>query len=136
MFCEKTKDLEDAFMTALRTTNSYKIKEGKLILLDKSKELATFVKVDDPTVALSREAGHDVAFVGAHRQRIVGIIRWKGNARHLHVLSVADSRILFRFILQNDGRRNMRGRNFPVEPGHEHTGDRPEQVALPTHPRL
>ncbi len=46
MFCEKTKELEDAFMTALRTTNSYKIKDGKLILLDKSKELATFVKVD------------------------------------------------------------------------------------------
>lgn len=46
MFCERTKDLESAFMTALSGTNSYKIKDGKLILLDKSKELATFVKVD------------------------------------------------------------------------------------------
>lgn len=46
MFCERTKDVEDAFLTALRSTNSYKLKDGRLILLDKSKELATFVKVD------------------------------------------------------------------------------------------
>lgn len=44
MFCEKTQDLENSFMTALRAANSYKLDGDKLTLLDKSKELATLVK--------------------------------------------------------------------------------------------
>lgn len=44
MFCEKTQDLENSFMTALRATNSFKLDGDKLTLLDKSKELATLVK--------------------------------------------------------------------------------------------
>ncbi len=44
MFCEKTQPLETAFMTALRSSNSFKLDGNKLTLLDKSKELATLLK--------------------------------------------------------------------------------------------
>ena len=43
-FCDGTQDLESSFMSALRATNSYKLKGNTLTLLDKSKELATLVK--------------------------------------------------------------------------------------------
>ncbi len=44
MFCEKAQPTENAFMSALRTTNSYSLDGNKLKLLDKEKELATLIK--------------------------------------------------------------------------------------------
>ena len=44
MFCAETQALENAFLTALRATNSFTIDGDKLTLLDGSTELATLVK--------------------------------------------------------------------------------------------
>ena len=44
MACE-AMDVERKFMTALSSTNTYKLEGDKLILLDKSKEVATLMRV-------------------------------------------------------------------------------------------
>ena len=44
MFCEKTADLEKNFMTALRSTDSYKLDGGTLRLMQGATEVATLVQ--------------------------------------------------------------------------------------------
>ena len=44
MFCENAQPTENAFMSALRATNSYSLDGDKLMFLDNGKELATLVK--------------------------------------------------------------------------------------------
>jgi heat shock protein HslJ len=44
MFCEGAQPTENAFMSALRSTNSFKLDGDKLMLLEGAHELATLVK--------------------------------------------------------------------------------------------